>query len=197
MRKSRAEAAQTRGRIVLTATKMFLEKGLGGVGTRDVMAAARLTRGGFYRHFASKEQLIAEANGSAFDRLNDMFANETRGMSPTEALEKILALYLGQSRRNKQPYLCPLAMLGAELSHSDQQVRAVAMNGYQRLVQLVADQLGHLTRREAIATASGILSTLVGAVTLAEIAPDAATANTILSNARALIQERIRLPEAR
>jgi len=191
MRKSRAEAAQTRDRIVLTAAKIFLEKGLSGVGMRDVMAAARLTRGGFYRHFASKEQLTAEANGTAFDRLHDMLAGETRGMPPPEALERILALYLGQSRGKKQPYLCPLAMLGAELSHSDQQVRVVAMNGYQRLVQLVADQLGHSTRLEALATASGIVSTLVGAVTLAAIAPDPTMANVILSNARALIKERI------
>jgi TetR/AcrR family transcriptional repressor of nem operon len=172
---------------------MFLEKGLSGVGMRDIMAAARLTQGGFYRHFASKEQLVAEANGAAFDRLHDMLASETRGLSPPEAVERILAIYLGQSRGKKQPYLCPLAMLGAELSHSDRQVRAIAMNGYQRLVELVADQLGHMVRREALATASGILSTLVGAVTLAEIAPDAATAHAILSNARALIKERISL----
>jgi TetR/AcrR family transcriptional repressor of nem operon len=177
----------------LTAAKMFLEKGLSGVGMRDVMAAARLTRGGFYRHFASKEQLIAEANGTAFHRLHHMFSSEIRGMSPLEAVERIIALYLGQSRGKKQPYLCPLAMLGAELSHSDQQVRAVAMNGYQSLVEMLADQLGHLTRRESLATASGILSTLVGAVTLAEIAPDPATSNAILSNARALIKERILL----
>jgi TetR/AcrR family transcriptional regulator, transcriptional repressor for nem operon len=178
----------------LTAAKMFLEKGLSGVGTRDVMAAARLTRGGFYRHFASKEQLIAEANSAAFDRLYEMFANETRGRSPSEAVERIVDLYLGQSRGKKQPHLCPLAMLGAELSHSDQQVRTVAMNGYQRLVQLIADQLGHLTRREALVVASGMLSTLVGAVTLAGIAPDPATASAILTNARVLIKERIPPP---
>jgi TetR/AcrR family transcriptional regulator, transcriptional repressor for nem operon len=193
MRKSRAETAQTRDRIVSTAAKMFLEKGLSGVGTRDIMAAAGLTQGGFYRHFASKEQLIAEANGTAFDRLRDMFAMLTLGMSPPEAVDKILAVYLGQSRGKKQPYLCPLAMLGVELSHSDRQVRSVAMKGYQRLIELVADQLRPMARRKALATASGIISTLVGAVTLAGIAPDPATATAILSNARALVKERIPL----
>jgi TetR/AcrR family transcriptional regulator, transcriptional repressor for nem operon len=191
MRKSREEAAKTRGRIVLTAAKMFLEKGLSGVGMRDIMAAARLTQGAFYRHFASKEQLIAEANSTAFERLHEMFVSETRGLSPAETMERIVALYLGQSRGMKQPYLCPLAMLGTELSHGNPQVRAVAINGYQRLVQLLADQLGHMSRREALATADGIFSTLVGAVTLAQIAPDTATANAILNNARALINERL------
>jgi TetR/AcrR family transcriptional repressor of nem operon len=191
MRKSREEAARTRGRIVLTAAKLFLEKGVSGVGMRDIMAAARLTQGAFYRHFASKEQLIAEANATAFDRLHEMFVCETRGMSPAKSVERIVALYLGQSRGMKQPYLCPLAMLGTELSHGDPQVRAVAIHGYQLLVQLIADQLGPMAKREALAKASGILSTLVGAVTLAQIAPDTATANAILSNARALIKERV------
>jgi hypothetical protein len=49
-------------------------------------------------------------------------------------------------------------------------------------------------RRGALATASGIVSTLVGAVTLAEIAPDPAMASAILSNAEVLIGELIRLP---
>jgi TetR/AcrR family transcriptional repressor of nem operon len=192
MRKSRAETAQTRGRIVSAAAKMFLEKGLSGVGMRDIMAAARLTQGGFYRHFASKEELIVEANGTAFDRLHHMLASEIRGMTPPEAVERILALYLGQARGKKQPYLCPLAMLGAELSHSDQQVRAIAMNGYQRLVELVADQLGHMARREALVAASGILSTLVGAVSLAYASgPQDSLFDAILSNARALIKERV------
>jgi TetR/AcrR family transcriptional regulator, transcriptional repressor for nem operon len=193
MRKSRAETARTRGRIVSTATKMFLEKGLSAVGTRDIMAAASLTPGGFYRHFGSKEQLIAEANNAAFERLLDMFDSETRDLPPPESVDKILAIYLGQSRGKKQTHLCPLAMLGTELSHSDQQVRAIAMKGHQHLVELIADQLGHVARREALATASGIVSTLVGAVTLAGIAPDPAAANAILSNARAFIKDRIAL----
>jgi hypothetical protein len=48
----------------------------------------------------------------------------------------------------------------------------------------------HRTEREALAAASGIVSTMVGAVTLANIAPDAATAGAILKNAQALIKER-------
>jgi TetR/AcrR family transcriptional repressor of nem operon len=190
MRKSRSEAAETRARIVSAASKMFLDKGLGIVGMRDVMAGANLTPGGFYRHFQSKGQLIAEANSVAFDRLLAMLESETVGKSPAKAVERILSLYLGQSQGKEEPYLCPLAMLGAELSHSDPQVRAVAINGYQRLVQLIADHLTHRTEREALAAASGIVSTMVGAVTLADIAPDAATASAILKNAQTLIKER-------
>ena len=194
MRKSRAEAAATRERILSTAAKMFLDKGLGTVGMRDVMAGASLAPGGFYRHFRSKDRLIAEANSAAFDRAFAMLESETVGKSPAQAVERIVSAYLAQSQVKGKPYLCPLAMLGAELRHSDPQMRAIAIHGYQRIVQLIADRLEHRTSRGALATASGILSTLVGAVTLAEIAPDRATANAILSNAKALIRELVCQP---
>jgi TetR/AcrR family transcriptional regulator, transcriptional repressor for nem operon len=191
MRKSRAEASETRARILSTATKMFLDKGLGTVGMRDVMAGASLAPGGFYRHFQSKDRLIAEANSAAFDQAFAMLENETVGKSPTQAVERIVSAYLEQSHGREKPYQCPLALLGSELRHSDPQVRTIAINGYQRLVQLIANNLTHQTRRERLATASGIVSTIVGAVTLAEIALDSATAAAILRNARVLIMEHI------
>jgi TetR/AcrR family transcriptional repressor of nem operon len=194
MRKSRVEAAETRARILSTASTMFLDKGLGTVGMRDVMAGANLTPGGFYRHFPSKDRLIAEATSAVFDRAFAMLESETVGKSPAQAVERIISVYLGQSQVTEKPYVCPLAMLGAELRHSDPQVRAIAIHGYQRIVQLIADHLEHRTRREALAIASGILSTLVGAVTLAEIALDTAMASAVLSNAKVLIKELIRRP---
>jgi TetR/AcrR family transcriptional regulator, transcriptional repressor for nem operon len=191
MRRSRSETAQTRERIVSTASKMFLDEGLAAVGMRDVMAGASLTQGGFYRHFESKEQLIAEANSAAFDRLFAMFETATADKSPAEAVEKIVSLYLGQSQDKKNIYLCPLSMLGAELSHGDAQVRAVATSGYQRLVQLIADRLTYLAKREGLAVASGIVSTMVGAVTLANVAPEQETARSILRDAQELIRARL------
>jgi TetR/AcrR family transcriptional regulator, transcriptional repressor for nem operon len=194
MRKSRVEAAETKARILSTASRMFLDKGLGTVGMRDVMAGSSLTTGGFYRHFRSKDRLIAEASSAAFDRAFAMLESETVGKSPAQAVERIVSVYLEQAQVAEKPYRCPLAMFGAELRHSDPQVRAIAINGYQRIVQLIANHLEHRTTRGALATASGIVSTLVGAVTLAEIAQDPAMAGAILSNAKVLIKGLILRP---
>jgi TetR/AcrR family transcriptional regulator, transcriptional repressor for nem operon len=192
MRRSRSDAAETRERIVSTASKMFMTKGLEAVGMRDIMSAAGLTPGGFYRHFESKEQLIAEANRGAFDRLLAMFETQTRAMSPGEALDKIVSLYLNQSQGEGNTFLCPLSMVGTELGHCEPQVRAVAADGYQRLVQLVADRVSELGRDlgrdAALTTASGVVSTMTGAVMLANIAGDKAAAKSILSNAHAAIK---------
>lgn len=58
MRKSRQEAAETRARIVTAASTEFAENGIAATGLSEVMAAAGLTHGGFYKHFESKDQLV-------------------------------------------------------------------------------------------------------------------------------------------
>jgi TetR/AcrR family transcriptional repressor of nem operon len=80
-------------------------------------------------------------------------------------------------------------MLGTELRHSDPLTRAIAMEGYQRLIQLIARHLTHHTKRKALTIASGIMSTLVGAVALAEVAPDSAVACAILKDAKTVINQ--------
>ncbi len=179
---------------------MFLDQGLFTVGMRDVMAGAHLTPGGFYRHFESKDQLVAEAVGAAFDRLLTKLEKETSGKSSAKALDRIVSLYLGQLRRKKTmkeeaSYLCPIAMLGAELNHSDPRVQAAAIRGYQRFVHLIETQLQRMNQRDTLATATGIVSTLIGAVTLAGIDPDAASANRILSSAQAFTKKQYSKPE--
>ena len=65
MRKSRIEAAKTRERIVTAAAAEFRQHGIAATGLADLMKAAGLTHGGFYRHFESKDQLVAEACSAA------------------------------------------------------------------------------------------------------------------------------------
>jgi TetR/AcrR family transcriptional repressor of nem operon len=167
---------------------MFLEKGLESVGMRDIMAAAGLTPGGFYRHFESKEQLICEANDAAFGRLLEMFETRTAGKSAAEALEIIVSLYLNQSQREGDTFRCPLSMNGGELGHCVPEVRAVALSGYERMVQMVADRITQVKKAEAVAIASGVVSTMVGAVTMANLASTKASAAVILSDAHAVIR---------
>ena len=162
---------------------MFLRQGIAAVGMRDLMSSANLTQGGFYRHFESKEQLIAEANAAAADRLFARLATRIANQPPAEALQTIISLYLNQSEDKENTYLCPLAMIGVELSHCNQQIRDGAISSFERLVQVIANLLPH--RHDNLVRAGGIVSTMVGAVMLANIASDSATAQAILTNAKA------------
>ena len=187
MRKSKSEAAATRERIIATASKLILEKGLATVGMRDLMQAAGLTPGGFYRHFASRDDLIAEAIRSAFDGLLAMLESEIANKLPAKQLERLVSLYLGQYRNANQavsPYLCPLAQLGAEMKHSAPVVQAAGFEGYERLIKLIAACLKPMSLSKADERAKQIANTLVGAVTLASLAPDETTAVEILNDGR-------------
>src|ERR1041384_4886453 len=61
MRVTRAQAEQNRAHIVATAARLFRERGYDGVGVAELMATAGFTHGGFYKHFRSKADLMAEA----------------------------------------------------------------------------------------------------------------------------------------
>ena len=74
MRKSREEAAQTRKRIVTAASEEFRKNGIVATGLNDLMSTAGLTHGGFYKHFESKDQLVAEACAEAVKTILEMLA---------------------------------------------------------------------------------------------------------------------------
>jgi TetR/AcrR family transcriptional regulator, transcriptional repressor for nem operon len=63
---SKAQKAKTHERIVKLASKRFREEGLAGIGIAELMKEAGLTVGGFYKHFDSRDHLVAEAINSAF-----------------------------------------------------------------------------------------------------------------------------------
>src|SRR6202453_1359489 len=63
---SKAQKEKTHKRVVAIASKRFREEGLAGVGIAELMKEAGLTVGGFYKHFDSRDELVAEAVSAAF-----------------------------------------------------------------------------------------------------------------------------------
>ncbi|MRW87525.1 TetR family transcriptional regulator [Pseudoduganella sp. FT26W] len=188
MKKSKIETLDTRRRIVRTATRMFLANGLAETGIASIMSAVGLTQGGFYRHFKSKEHLIAEANIAANDRMFDYFSAAVDGKNPSEALDLVVALYLDQVGSTGAEDMCPLPNLGSELRRSDKLVRDAAMTGYQRLVEFFAALAIELGAAEPSKLAEAIVATMVGAVMLAKLAVTPEAARVILGNARRTVQ---------
>lgn len=69
MKVSKEQMAENRERILDTAAQLFREKGFDGIGVADLMKSAGLTHGGFYGHFASKDDLMAQATERALGKL--------------------------------------------------------------------------------------------------------------------------------
>ena len=184
MRKSRSETAESKARIVSNASRLFLTEGISSVGTREIMSASGIAQGGFYRHFDSKEELLEEAYQEVLEDLFTMFEERTAGMASRDALKTIITLYLSQSPALSDVDLCPLAMLGSELKHTSEATRNIAILGYERFVGLLETHLTKMKKPHPRALATAMSSALVGAVTLANVAPRKATAQQILESTR-------------
>ena len=127
MRKSREEAAQTRKRIVEAASCEFRKNGIVATGLNDLMKAAGLTHGGFYKHFESKDQLVAEACAEAVETaiLESLAGAASEGAG-------FAAAYLSTGHRDSPATGCPLSAIGSELARSDEKTRAAATAGFLR-----------------------------------------------------------------
>ena len=170
MRKSREHAAQTRKRIVTTAAREFRENGIVATGLADLMKAAGLTHGGFYKHFASKDQLVAEATAEALNKGVDAMADQ-----PT--IKAAMAAYLSCRHRDNPASGCPLPALAGELARSDRKARDAATAGFVRMRDILAGKAGTAdARRRALAT----VAMMIGAVTMSRVVTDPKLSDEIL-----------------
>jgi TetR/AcrR family transcriptional regulator, transcriptional repressor for nem operon len=192
MRKSRVETAKTRERIVKAAGTEFRANGISEAALARVMAAAGLTHGGFYRHFASKDQLVLEACSKTFLSLVASLELLIHGKPGGEALPLLVNHYVSRAHRDQPRTGCPLAALGSELARKDMRTRQAAMEGFLELSRLIASHLETVPFRKRAERSMAIVSAMVGAVTLARIAPDSRISDSVLVATRDYIFRSLR-----
>jgi TetR/AcrR family transcriptional regulator, transcriptional repressor for nem operon len=185
MKKSKVETAETRKRIIETAAAEFRQKGVQATRVADVMAAAGLTHGGFYRHFDSKEHLLTEACSTVMGNMETMATDAVEGGK--RAFEQYVATYLSREFHETYGKGCPFATMGSELAHADEPTRQTLTEGFETWIALIARQSPEEEASAARADAIFKLSAMVGAVTMARIVDDEAFAQEILSQATARV----------
>jgi TetR/AcrR family transcriptional regulator, transcriptional repressor for nem operon len=180
MRKS-AKSTKTRLRIVETAAKKFRESGIINTSVAELMDAAGLTVGGFYRHFDSKEHLVAEA----CDYISQS-ALEMRKEALTQGgLKKFIDCYLSDQHRADRSEGFLYAALGNELARNDGDARAVATQDITKCLDLLTQAYRKLNPADARARALVTLPTLVGALMLSRITDDSQVSDALLRSSRA------------
>lgn len=178
---SQADKAASHDRIVQVAAARFRENGVNASGVADLMRDAGLTHGGFYRHFASRDALVSEAIERALHegaRAVDALAN-----SEEASLTALVDAYLSEAHRDDLATSCAVTTLAADVARSSEPARSA----YTRQVGIYLELLTKLTgggkqrpsRRRAIA----MLSTLVGAVSVARAVNDEKLSREILKSA--------------
>ena len=182
MRKSKSETAETRKRIVEAAAKAFRKQGIAATGVAEIMASAGLTHGGFYRHFSSKDQLVTEALAATEKNLlRD--SREAAGQGPKAMLE-VCQDYVTQAYRDNVEDGCPLAAMGSELVRADDATRHAATSSFRRIVETMAPFMHAQEDADGLDTALSLLTSMVGALTIARMVDDPALSDRILATAR-------------
>jgi TetR/AcrR family transcriptional repressor of nem operon len=197
MRVSREKAAEHRDRIIDAAGALFRAKGFGGIGVADIMKAADLTHGGFYGHFASKDDLVAQASRRT---MTQAAANWTKLVeaAPDNPYAALLAHYLSPRHRDDPGKGCAFAALGNDAARSGKGVRKAFAEGLVPLIDILAQSFPGKSipnkskaarRRKAVAA----MATLVGALTLARAVEGTPLSDEMLEAAHRELAAAVRL----
>lgn len=185
MKVSREQVALNRERIVETAARLFRQKGYDGIGVVDLMKSAGLTHGGFYGHFASKEDLLAEATAHAFKKSVGRWRERAAAApnAPATAMASIGDSYLSARHRDGPELGCSITSLGPDIARLGPKVRQALTEGAKGQIAVLEELVpgeDAAKRRQALAA----YAAMVGAIVLARAVDDEAMSLEILEAVR-------------
>jgi TetR/AcrR family transcriptional repressor of nem operon len=171
--------AQNRSRILTEAGRLFREKGFDAVSVAEVMKAAGLTHGGFYGHFRSKDDLIAQAIGHAVG-----------SQSATDDISASIDAYLSLPHRDHPGLGCPMAALAGFMRQQAPEARVSMAQVLAAQLDSLAETMPGADAAERRRAAIGSWSAMVGALILARSIDDPALSDELLTQTRAWIDDR-------
>jgi len=184
MRVTHEQAAAHREKILEVAGTLFRERGFDGIGVADIMKRAGLTHGGFYGHFASKDDLAAEMTARVLRREGWM-ARLAGTANPS--FDDVVRGYLTPEHRDNAGRGCLFAALASDVQRRPRPVRRAFTEGFRSRVEalrkLLPGRSAAAARQKALATMAG----LVGALILSRAVDDPALSDEILEAAAATL----------
>jgi TetR/AcrR family transcriptional repressor of nem operon len=189
MRVSRAQAAASREKILDAAARGFREHGLDGIGVADLMKEAGFTHGGFYAHFASKEDLMAQACARALDGSLERW-RRLAADDPKRGVRAFVDHYLSPRHLSDPGAGCTIAALASDLARQGPGVRGAVTSRLRGLMEILAGAMPGRTRAARRKKALAAYASLVGAVMLARAVDDPALAREIVSAVSADVTSR-------
>ena len=181
---SKASKVNTHARVVGAAASRFKDQGIDGIGVADLMKDLDLTHGGFYKHFASRDQLVTEALELALtDSGIAMRERLIKGDRPD--LAAFVNFYLSDSHRSGRAEGCAVAALAGDAARKGGDVQAQFREHIDRNLEVLSAALrSTVPAGEARAAAMVLLSTLYGALIMARAMGDSPLSGQLLRTVR-------------
>src|SRR5215216_6214896 len=171
MRVSRVQAEENRQTVINVASRLFREHGFDGIGLKDLMKGAGLTQGAFYKQFASKEDLAAQASKRALESASNRWSAAAAD-NPEDPLGAVIGFYLSMAHRGERMDGCPVVALGSDAARQGPDVKASFEAGIREYLEMLGRCVDEAEGKEPGGKAMAILSTMVGAMVLSRAVND-------------------------
>jgi TetR/AcrR family transcriptional regulator, transcriptional repressor for nem operon len=184
MRYKPEHKAEIHRKIVQDASRRVRAEGLTGAAVSAVMQDAGLTHGGFYNHFGNKEQLLVESLSEGFREISHRLVQAGERSNAGTGWKAIVRAYLSPEHCDHAESGCPLAALAPELARADQ---ALKVRIFGELMDYRTRMLPFMPGRRSTDKERAfvvIFSTMLGAIAIARILPDASARTRVLASAR-------------
>jgi TetR/AcrR family transcriptional repressor of nem operon len=175
---------QTRERIVRAAARRFRSRGIERAAIADLMRDLRLTHGGFYRHFGSKERLVAEAFETALKEHGDRVTGAIANAPPGGEMQALIGAYLDPKHCDDMAGGCPLAALASEIARRPKGSRAPFLQALRTHIHRMEQYMPGATVEERHQKTIALFTAMAGTLTAARAFTDAQDRRAILEGAR-------------
>src|SRR5947209_5636158 len=167
MRYRREHKAEIHQKLVNDASRRIRAEGLTGAAVSAVMRDAGLTHGGFYKHFASKDELLIESLREAFGEIADGLAGAAEDSKRAPAWKTVVNAYLSAEHCDHAECGCPLAALASELARAEKSMKTQIVGELTRYKSRMLPFMPGRRPSEKEAKFIAIFSTMLGAIAIA------------------------------
>ncbi|MDX3070950.1 TetR/AcrR family transcriptional regulator [Streptomyces sp. NPDC088354] len=188
---SQAAKAESRERVLRIAARRIREEGMTAPGVADLMKEAGLTHGGFYKHFASRDELMVQAATLALEDGEAKMADAAR-RDPEEPRTGLIDAYLSTRHRDAPGTGCALVTLGAAAGRGVVEMKEAYEKQVHGYLELIGEAAQGDDPEETRADAMLTLSAMVGAILMSRAVADPQFSDELLRT----VAERLKHPAA-
>ncbi|GAB7102031.1 TetR/AcrR family transcriptional regulator [Streptomyces phaeofaciens JCM 4814] len=180
MRYTEEDKERTRRRILESAGRLFKADGIGGTGIAGLMSDVGLTNGAFYKHFSSKDDLVANAVISQLA----VQLSRVNALPPGRAgLQEFIRYYLSPEHRDNAALGCPSAALLNEISRHSTEVRQAFTDSFAAFIDALASRVNPDNPTASTTAVTTAFALMAGTMQISRALTDTTLADELLRRA--------------
>jgi TetR/AcrR family transcriptional regulator, transcriptional repressor for nem operon len=195
MRYDNEHKQRTRQKLLEEASAAIRQHGPDNISVAALMAKVGLTHGGFYAHFKSKDELVAEAITYVLEERIEAFEKSLVGTDLSLALTHYIDLYLSPEHRDMRDKGCAVVALNGDVARMSADTKARFESGVQRTLSILSNMLNQLHKENPDALACSMLTEMVGALAVSRTLSNSMTSAWVLDNARLSVKKKMGLED--